>query len=83
MLTNGWGKKSTDDGFVTASSSGRVRTNGCTTGIEYEFCDPGPLDRTPHSEKAPRAAAADIPLKVYERLYTVEKLSDEDREPII
>jgi F-type H+/Na+-transporting ATPase subunit alpha len=42
-----------------------------------------PLDRMTEAEHAVQEAAADIPSDVNERLDTVEKLSDEDRETII
>jgi len=42
-----------------------------------------PLDQMTEAEHALREAAADIPAEVLERLDTVEKLSDEDRETII
>jgi len=51
--------------------------------LTAELFDPVPLDRMPDAEKALRAAAADIPPKVCERLDTAEKLSEEDRETII
>jgi F-type H+/Na+-transporting ATPase subunit alpha len=51
--------------------------------LTAELFDQVPLDRMPEAEKALRAAAAEIPAKVCERLDTAEKLSDEDHETII
>jgi len=51
--------------------------------LTAELFDRVPLDRMPDAEDALRAAAADIPAEVCERLDTAEKLSDEDRETII
>lgn len=51
--------------------------------LTAELFDRVPLDRMPDAEATLRAAAADIPAKVCERLDTAEKLSDEDRETII
>jgi F-type H+-transporting ATPase subunit alpha len=51
--------------------------------LTAELFDHVPLDRMPDAENALRAAAADIPAKVCDRLDTAEKLSDEDRETII
>jgi F-type H+-transporting ATPase subunit alpha len=51
--------------------------------LTAELFDHVPLDRMPDAEEALRAAAADIPAEVRERLDTAEKLSDEDREAII
>jgi F-type H+-transporting ATPase subunit alpha len=51
--------------------------------LTAEFFDRVPIERMPEAEEALRAAAADIPAKVRERLDTAEKLSDEDRETII
>ena len=51
--------------------------------LTAELFDRVPLDRMPDAEEILRAAAADIPAKVCERLDTAEKLSDEDRETII
>jgi len=42
-----------------------------------------PLDQMPAAEQALRAAAADIPAEVRERLDTAEKLSGEDRDTIV
>ncbi|MBU1565553.1 MAG: alternate F1F0 ATPase, F1 subunit alpha [Proteobacteria bacterium] len=51
--------------------------------LTAELFDHVPLDQMPEAEEALRAAAADIPDKVGERLDTAEKLSDVDRETII
>jgi len=51
--------------------------------LTAELFDQVPLDRMPDAEEALRKAAADIPLKVCERLDTAKKLSDEDYEIII
>ena len=51
--------------------------------LTAELFDRVPLDRMPDAEDALRAAAADIPAEVCERLDTAEKLSDADRETII
>ena len=51
--------------------------------LTAELFDRVPLDQMPDAEDALRAAAADIPAKMRERLDTAEKLSDEDRETII
>ncbi len=51
--------------------------------LTAELFDQVPLDRMPDAEEALRAAAADIPPKVCERLDTAKKLSDEDNETII
>ena len=48
-----------------------------------ELFDCVPLDQMTNAENALHEAAANIPAKVCERLYTAEKLSNEDRETII
>ena len=50
--------------------------------LTAELFDRVPLDQMTDAEHALRQAAADIPTDVRERLDTVEKLSDEDRETI-
>jgi len=50
--------------------------------LTAELFDRVPLDQMTDAEHALRQAAADIPTDVRERLDTVKKLSDEDRETI-
>ncbi|WP_256480479.1 alternate F1F0 ATPase, F1 subunit alpha [Desulfomicrobium sp. ZS1] len=51
--------------------------------LTAELFDLVPIDQMTEAENAVQKAAADIPPKVNERLYTAEKLSDEDRTTII
>ena len=51
--------------------------------LTAELFDPVPIDQMTEAEHAVREAAADIPAEVSERLGTVDKLSDEDRQTII
>jgi F-type H+-transporting ATPase subunit alpha len=51
--------------------------------LTAELFDLVPLDRMPDAEDALRKAAVDIPAEVCERLDSVEKLRDEDRNLII
>jgi F-type H+-transporting ATPase subunit alpha len=51
--------------------------------LTAELFDPVPIDQMTEAEHAVREAAADIPAEVSERLKTVDKLSDEDRQTII
>jgi len=51
--------------------------------LSAELFDRVPLDQMTGAERSLREAAADIPREVCERLDTVEKLSDADREAII
>ena len=51
--------------------------------LTAELFDAVPLDQMTDAEQAVRQAAADIPTEVSARLYTADKLSEEDRETII
>jgi F-type H+-transporting ATPase subunit alpha len=51
--------------------------------LTAELFDHVPLEQMTDAEHALRAAAADIPAEVRQRLFTAEKLSDEDRNAII
>lgn len=51
--------------------------------LTAELFDLVPLEQMTEAENAVQEAAADIPPKVIERLYSAEKLSDADREAII
>ncbi len=51
--------------------------------LTEKLFDPVPIDQMTDAERAVREAVADIPREAAERLDTVDKLSDEDREAII
>jgi F-type H+-transporting ATPase subunit alpha len=51
--------------------------------LTAELFDSVPLDQMTDAEHALREAVLDIPKEVRERLFTAEKLSDQDREAII
>ena len=50
--------------------------------LSADLFDPVPVDRMTDAENAVRAAAANIPADIVERLETADKLSDQDREAI-
>jgi len=51
--------------------------------LSEKLFDSVPLDKMTDAEHSLHEAAANIPADVRERLYTADKLSDQDRETII